>query len=778
MTSPVPTPPTAASQRHSPNTNLQSLQHLANRLGTAKPAPVKRPRATNNNNASSASPPVRHPATAGAVAAPSVLRSLPADISNDDLLPLFYSALDSAAEAATPTSPPLLCTALAYKDSTCSFGVQAANAKESLDSAKAVPSSLLSRVDAVIVAVAAPSPTAAAPALFVFRGPDGPCRGTRAIWCALQRHPICEVVGFGLTPVIVAMTAQFQQDAALQPPAARIPLMPKLPRCFNDVRVMAKLRAPDASMANDVDAVLDSIADSAIPPRASRAPLNTAMGALQRLQLLPIAYRALLRELQTEGLRPVWGTVEKRLTVTLALMKYTGFPVDVGRVDAARQRAVALEAQYRQRASELVTAASGAAAGAAFNIQSSHDCRYQLYDVLRLHRHLSESDAATASTAKGKMSTNADVLGLLAGHHELPRVILQHRKVAKLRATYFDGLFAFAVPDPASAFRRVPAMSRAAAAAAAAPIDVDDDDETVDDVGGGTPADAITAVFPNFLQEGAETGRLACAEPNIQNLPRTAGANALDSVVRAAFVAPPGCTLLAIDYEQIELRVLAHLSGDAVLRATLSSTDAQSRDIHRSIAARIHSKPAADVTAEERTEAKRVVFGTLYGQGAMGLAAQLRKPVAFARLLQKQFRTSFPGIERFYAHTVARCRADGYVRTLLGRKRPLPDINSPLKAAQDEAERKAFNTAIQASAADVVKKAMVEIADVLGSFPGVAMLCQVHDELIFSVPHHVHGGVRGVAAVLAGKMEGCVELAVPLVAKASAGPNLGELVAL
>lgn len=235
--------------------------------------------------------------------------------------------------------------------------------------------------------------------------------------------------------------------------------------------------------------------------------------------------------------------------------------------------------------------------------------------------------------------------------------------------------------------------------------------------------------------------------------------------------------LVAVDYEQIELRVLAHLCGDASLVESLSSTDAGQRDVHRRIAALVFRKPFADVTKEERTKAKRVVFGVLYGMGPRNLAAQLNCTFDHAVDIQNAFKNAFPQIDRYHNRVLSQCRQDnGSVRTLTGRLRLLPEINDGQNMARRSlAERQAFNTVIQGSAADIVKRAMVAVHRDLLTCPDAAdvrLHCQIHDELVFSVPTR---HLRWVIPRVEHCMTTCVQLSVPLNVVVNVGPNLGNL---
>jgi DNA polymerase-1 len=344
----------------------------------------------------------------------------------------------------------------------------------------------------------------------------------------------------------------------------------------------------------------------------------------------------------------------------------------------------------------------------------------------------------------------------------LPDLIIRYRKLAHLQHVYFDGVFGCATRGDGWLVR-----------------------------GATSDGGRRDVIHANFLQDGSDTGRFSCAEPNLQNLPRVAGDDGGDSAasgddfvtlsaaVRRAFLpTAEGHVLAAFDYEQIELRVLAHLCRDPTLIGTLSSADPRQRDIHRRIAASVFRKSFDAVTAHERSNAKRVVFGVLYGMGVATLAASLGEPVDFAAQLQRKFRDAFPRIDELAAAVRERCRVEGCVRTLLHRRRPLPDLTSTNQQKRAAAARQAFNTVIQGSAADVVRKAMADVhTQILQALPlhdsgGVFLLCQVHDELIFSIRSDL---VPTLIPRIKAAMENAMRLQVPLPVKVSVGSSLGEL---
>jgi len=323
----------------------------------------------------------------------------------------------------------------------------------------------------------------------------------------------------------------------------------------------------------------------------------------------------------------------------------------------------------------------------------------------------------TGRKTKTGWSTDSEVLEGLAARHEFPRRLLEWRALAKLKSTYVDAL----------------------------PAAVD-------------PRDG--RVHTTFDQAGAATGRLASLDPNLQNIPiRTPQGRA----IRRAFVAAPGCVLVGADYSQIELRVLAHLSGDPALVEAFRAGD----DIHAATARRIF-KLEGDVPPEMRARAKVVNFGVLYGMGARSLAQQMGLELAEAKEFIEGYFAAFAGVRRYLDATLEEARTRGWVATLLGRRRYLPELRSSHGAERAFAERAAINTPIQGSAADLVKLAMLCVHRALARRPGARLLLQVHDELLLECPL---GEAADVAALVRREMEGCYPLEVPLTVSVGTGPT-------
>jgi DNA polymerase-1 len=354
-------------------------------------------------------------------------------------------------------------------------------------------------------------------------------------------------------------------------------------------------------------------------------------------------------------------------------------------------------------------------AGRRFNINSPK----QLGEVLFTHMGL----AAPAARGKSKnVSTAQDVLEQLAEQNEVPRLVLEYRHLSKLKSNYIDAL---------------PLL-----------------------------ADAQSRVHTTFQAAATATGRLSSVNPNLQNIPiRTE----LGREIRAAFTASPGTELLSADYSQIELRLLAHFSADPLLMRAYE----ENIDIHTLTASEVFGVPIDTMDKETRGRAKAVNFGIVYGISAFGLAAQLGIPQNEARAYIDRYFDRYRGVKTFIEETLAQVRKDGSVRTLFGRMRPIPDMESRNPNQRGFAERTAINTPLQGTAADLIKLAMIAIDRQLTERNlKTRMILQVHDELIFEVPLEEKSEVEQLVRA---QMEGVVKLKVPLVADAGFGPNWRDL---
>jgi DNA polymerase I len=328
----------------------------------------------------------------------------------------------------------------------------------------------------------------------------------------------------------------------------------------------------------------------------------------------------------------------------------------------------------------------------------------------------------TRKTPTGQPSTAEDVLEELALSYPLPRLILEYRALAKLKSTYTDKL-----------------------------------PELVDPRTG--------RIHTTYQQAVAQTGRLSSADPNLQNIPirRAEGRR-----IRQAFIAPPGHVLMAADYSQIELRIMAHLSGDEGLLAAF----AEDRDVHEATAAEVFGVPLAEVSADQRRLAKTINFGLIYGMSPFGLARQLGIDRGSAQEYVERYFQRYPGVKRFMDDTRANARETGYVETVYGRRLYLPDIRSGNKQTQQYAERSAINAPMQGTAADIIKRAMIAVdAWCVREDVPARLIMQVHDELVLEVREDA---TEAVSAGIRDHMVNAAKLRVPLRVDLGTGANWDE----
>jgi DNA polymerase-1 len=423
-----------------------------------------------------------------------------------------------------------------------------------------------------------------------------------------------------------------------------------------------------------------------------------------------VAIRALIPLLKAEvekaGLVRVYE-MDLALAPVLFRMEQAGVRIDLGVLDGLSKRFATELERVGEHIFEL--------AGRRFNINSPK----QLGEVLFTHLGL----PAPASRGKGKaVSTAQDVLEYLAEKHEVPRLVLEFRHLSKLKSTYIDAL---------------PLL-----------------------------ADADSRVHTTFMAAAVATGRLSSVNPNLQNIPTR---TELGREIRAAFTAAPGTQLLSADYSQIELRLLAHFSGDPLLVHAYQNDE----DIHTLTASEVFGVPAAEMDKQTRNRAKAVNFGIVYGISPFGLAAQLGIPQAEARAYIERYFARYAGVQAFIEQTLEATRKTGSVRTLFGRVRPIPDIESRNPNQRGFAERTAINTPLQGTAADLIKLAMISIDRKLtGRNFKTRMVLQVHDELLFEVPA---SETAEVEELVRAEMEGVVKLNVPLIADLKSGPNWRDM---
>ncbi|QSX74073.1 DNA polymerase I [Lysobacter arenosi] len=418
-------------------------------------------------------------------------------------------------------------------------------------------------------------------------------------------------------------------------------------------------------------------------------------------------HRALSPRLLAEpGLERVYREIEMPLVPVLARIEANGVMIDG---DELRRQSADLGRRMlaaQQKATEM--------AGRTFNLDSPKQLGQLLFDELKL--------PALVKTPSGAPSTNEEALEAIAEQHELPRVILEYRGLAKLRSTYTD---------------KLPEMVNR-------------------DTG---------RVHTSYHQAGAATGRLASSDPNLQNIPiRTDDGRR----IRQAFVAPPGRRIVACDYSQIELRIMAHLSEDAgLLRAFESGAD-----IHRATAAEVFGKSMEEVSGNERRAAKAINFGLMYGMGAFGLARQLSIARGEAQDYIALYFSRYPGVRDFMERTRQQAREQGYVETVFGRRLYLENIQARNQGLRAGAERAAINAPMQGTAADIIKRAMITIdAWLAGQGNRALMVLQVHDELVFEVEE---GFVDTLLAEVGARMSGAAQLRVPLVVDSGVGANWDE----
>jgi len=402
-------------------------------------------------------------------------------------------------------------------------------------------------------------------------------------------------------------------------------------------------------------------------------------------------------------LKSLFEELELPLLAVLGDMERAGVKVDVAMlVRQSGELAERMQAVERE---------AHALAGQPFNLGSPKQIQAILYDQQQL--------PVLAKTPKGAPSTAESVLQELALDYPLPRLILEHRSLSKLKSTYTDKL-------PQQVNR------------------------------------ATGRVHTSYHQAVAATGRLSSSDPNLQNIPiRTEEGRR----IRQAFVPEPGCRMVAADYSQIELRIMAHLSGDAGLVQAFS----RGEDIHRATAAEVFMTAPELVTGEQRRSAKAINFGLIYGMSAFGLARQLGIDRAQAQQYVDLYFQRYPGVKVYMDATRALAREQGYVETLFGRRLYLPDIKASNMQRRQAAERTAINAPMQGTAADIIKKAMLSVDEwIKRAGSGVVMIMQVHDELVFEVP-----AARLDSAVqeIRGRMEQAATLSVPLLVDVGIGDN-------
>ena len=353
-------------------------------------------------------------------------------------------------------------------------------------------------------------------------------------------------------------------------------------------------------------------------------------------------------------------------------------------------------------------------AGEEFNLDSPKQLLVILYEKLKL--------PILKKTPKGQPSTNEETLQRLAEEYEIPKIILQYRTLAKLKSTYTDSLIRIENP-------------------------------------------VTKRIHTSYQQAVTSTGRLSSTEPNLQNIPiKTAEGRR----IREAFVPEKGNVLISADYSQIELRIMAHLSKDENLTYAFNNN----LDVHSATAAEVFGVNLNDVSQDQRRSAKAINFGLMYGMSAFGLTRQLDIPRAEAQKYLDTYFERYTGVKRYMEETKAQAKEDMFVETIMGRRLYLNEINAANGLRRQAAERAAINAPLQGSAADIIKKAMIDINTFLfKEMPEVKMIMQVHDELIFEAPKK---GSKEVLQIMKKMMEDAVKLDIPLIAEAAIGDNWNE----
>ncbi|GAA4359843.1 DNA polymerase I [Kangiella marina] len=368
--------------------------------------------------------------------------------------------------------------------------------------------------------------------------------------------------------------------------------------------------------------------------------------------------------------------------------------------------------QFEQRLKELESEAFDLA-GKEFNLSSPKQLQAILFEELEL--------PIIKKTPKGQPSTAEEVLQELALDYPLPKLILEHRGLSKLKSTYTDKLPRMINPE-------------------------------------------TKRVHTSYHQAIAATGRLSSTEPNLQNIPIKSPEG---RSIRTAFIASEGCKVLAADYSQIELRIMAHLSQDKGLLKAFE----EGVDVHAATAAEVFDVALDDVSANQRRDAKAINFGLIYGMSAFGLAKQIDADRNTAQDYINTYFARYPGVEAYMDNTREKAADKGYVETLYGRRLYLPEIHSKNGMRRKAAERTAINAPMQGSAADIIKLAMIEVDKWLKDQPGITMIMQVHDELVFEVEEQYLDLAKKKIPEL---MEGVAELSVPLIAEVDVGDNWDE----
>ena len=554
---------------------------------------------------------------------------------------------------------------------------------------------------------------------------------TRTLWLAtskglfaLEEGDSCaaaEVEGFNFAHGVIAgvLASLFMEGRVASPdtkallhelspidssePELMDPLAADSTRIFDTV-VAAYLLDSDRSEFDEAY-LADTYLQMALPAaRGAEGAGEDAPAPAARTAALTLALVAPLREcMARENAANVFDGIEMPLVPVLAKMERAGMLVDPDRLHS-------LSEGLATQITEVERSIRDLAGDETFNIGSPMQLSHVLFDVMGL------PTKGLKKTKRGYYSTNAKVLGDLARDHEIVRLILDWREKSKIKSTYLDTL---------GPLRR----------------------------GDGR-------VHTTYNQTITATGRLSSSDPNLQNIPTR---SELGRTVKTAFSAGEGSVFLAVDYSQIELRLLAHLSGDEHLVCAFN----EGEDFHAETAARVFGVPVSEVTPDLRSRAKAVNFGIVYGQQAYGLSQSLHISMAEARDMIDRYYEAYPGVRTFLDNVVARAKQTGYAETMFGRRRHIPELKAKNPQLRGFGERTAMNHPMQGTAADIIKIAMVRVSRRLEEEGFAAhMILQVHDELDFECPVDE---VERLTTMVRDVMEHVVDLRVPLIAEASTG---------
>jgi DNA polymerase I len=484
-------------------------------------------------------------------------------------------------------------------------------------------------------------------------------------------------------------------------------------RCLGiDTAIAAYLLDP-AESRYLLDEVLRRYASAELPaddgaPEGQLDLDGSTVSAAQRTARYALAVDRLVepltQALDHQALRALNDEIEVPLVRVLAHMEHAGVGVDADELRRLRDKLNAEVEDLRQQVYDD--------AGTEFNVNSTPQLREILFDKLGLQPQ---------KRTKTGFSTDASSLEKLAGQHPIIEHLLAYREVEKLRSTYGDGLLAEVAPDG--------------------------------------------RIHATFNQTVARTGRLSSDQPNLHNIPVR---SEIGREFRRAFVPAPGCELLVADYNQIELRCIAHLAQDPGLIESFRSR----RDIHTETASRVFAVDPAAVTIEQRSKAKMVSYGLAYGMEAYGLGQRLNIPTEEAALILAAYFEAFPAVREYMERTVAEARERGYTETLFGRRRQIPELSSPNFRIRQAGERQAMNAGIQGLAADIFKVALVRLTTSLEEHDmSSRLILQVHDEVLLDVPPAEHDRA---AEVVVEAMTGAVDLSVPLEVNLAFGPTWAD----